>query len=123
MEPVVAFFWLMVGTISVAAIVFRYLRERGRLTLMRALVEQGQPLPSDLFQEVSRSWDPRGFVVAGILLMGLSAGLALAGLTLSSGLLHETQGDKDGLLLILSLVPFCLGAACMVAGRYLRSHG
>jgi hypothetical protein len=123
MEPVVAFFWLMVGTISVTAIIFRYLRERGRMALLRALVEKGHPFPNEIFQDPPSSFDHRSFVVAGILLVGLSAGLALAGLTLTSGVLHETQGEKDGLVLILSLIPFCLGAACMVAGRYLRSYG
>lgn len=123
MEPVVALFWLMIGTISVTAIIFRYLRERARLALLRALVEKGQALPADVFQEAPRAWDPRSFVVAGILLVGLSAGLALAGLIFENGQLQEAHEVRKNLLLILSLVPFCLGAACMVAGRYLRSHG
>jgi hypothetical protein len=122
MEPVVAFFWLMVGTIAVTAIVFRYLRERSRLALLRALVEKGQPLPHDLLQEGSRAWDHRGLFVAGILLAGLSVAMALLGIAIQSGLLHGVHMEKDNLVLILSLFPLCLGAACMVAGRYLRSH-
>jgi hypothetical protein len=123
MEPVVAFFWLMVGTIAVAAIVFRYLRERSRLALLRTLVEKGQSLPHNLLQEGSRDWDHRGFVVASILLAGLSLATALFGITILSGLLHGVHMEKDNLVLILSLFPFCLSAACMAAGRYLRSHG
>jgi hypothetical protein len=123
MEPVVAFFWLMVGTIAVTATVFRYLRERSRLALLRTLVERGQSLPHDFLQEGPRDWDHRGFVVAGILLAGLSLATALLGIAIQSGLLHGVHTEKDNLVLILSLFPFCIGAACMVAGRYLRSHG
>ena len=123
MEPVVAFFWLMVGTIAVTATVFRYLRERSRLALLRTLVDKGQAIPTNLFQESPRAWDPRGFVVAGILLGGISVAMALIGITIQSGLVHGVYTEKDNLVLILSLFPFCLGAACMVAGRYLRSHG
>jgi hypothetical protein len=123
MEPVVAFFWLMVGAIAVTATVFRYLRERSRLALLRTIVEKGQPMPANLFQESPRAWDHRAFVVAGILLGGISVAMALIGITIRSGLLHGVYTEKDNLVLILSLFPFCLGAACMVAGRYLRSHG
>jgi hypothetical protein len=123
MEPVVAFFWLMVGTIAVTATVFRYLRERSRLALLRTIVEKGQSIPTHLFQESPRAWDHRGFFVAAILLGGISVAMALFGITIQSGLLHGVDTEKDNLVLILSLFPFCLGGACMVAGRYLRSHG
>jgi hypothetical protein len=79
--------------------------------------------PPNLLQESPRAWDHRGFVVAGILLAGLSVAIALIGVTIQSGLLHGVHTEKDNLVLILSLFPFCLSAACVVAGRYLRSHG
>lgn len=123
MEPVIAFFWLMVGTIAVTAIVFRYLRERARIGLLRVLVEKGQTLSPDIFQETPRAWDPRGFVVAGIFMAGISAAMALVGLTITSGWLHGVQTERDNLVLISSVVPLCLGAACVGAARYLRSHG
>lgn len=122
MEPVIALFWLMVGTISVTAIFFRYLRERSRNALLRAFVEKGQALPPDILQETPRAWDPRSFVVASILLAGLGVAMALFGIIIVSGLLHGVRTEKDNLVLVLSLFPFCFSAASMVAGRYLRSN-
>jgi hypothetical protein len=128
-EQIVVLFWLMVGIIAVTAIIFRYLGERGRNALLRALVEKDQPLPPGLLRETPQTWDPRGFVVAGILLIGLGAATALFGLALASGLMWAdctNCGDDDAparMVLFLSLFPFCLGAACLVIGRYLKSNG
>lgn len=123
MEPVVAMFWLMVGVIAVTSIFFRYLRERNRNALLQTLVEKGQTISPNLFYEAPGHWDHRGFIVAGILLIALGLATALFGWTISGGLLHGVKTEKDNLVLFLSLFPFILGGASMVAGRYLRSHG
>ena len=123
MEPVVALFWLMVGVIAVTSIFFRYLRERSRNALFQTQLEKGQAIPPNLFYETSVPWDHRGFTVVGILLIALGLATALFGWSISPGLLHRVETEKDNLVLFVSLFPLILGGASMVAGRYLRSHG
>jgi hypothetical protein len=129
MEPLIALFWLLVGTVAVTALVLRFLGERSRNGLLRVMVEKGQPLPPDLMRDTPRSWDPRGFIVAGILLIGLGAATALFGAAIASGLMWADctncghQDTPGRMVLFLSLFPFCLGAACLVIGRYLKPNG
>lgn len=129
MEPLIVFFWLLVGVITVIVIIFRHLGQRNRIALLRSLVEKGQPIPTGLFSEEPKRWDHRGFIVAGILLIGLAVATSLFGLAAGNLLavtvttLHGVEREKDSTVLFLSLFPLCLGGASIVAGRYLRSHG
>jgi hypothetical protein len=107
----------MVGIVAVTAIIFRYLGERGRNALLRALVEKDQPLPPGLLQETPGSWDPRRFIAAGMLLIGLGVATALFGVLVSSGDLPGLTDGRDNLVLAISLFPFCLGGACYPEGH------
>jgi hypothetical protein len=129
MEPLIVFFWTLVAVITVIAMSFRHLSQRNRVALLRNLVEKGQPIPTGLFSEEPRRWDHRGFMVAGILLIGMAVATALFGWAVGS-MLGETvttaKGvvrEKNNYVLFLSLFPLCLGGASIVAGRYLRAHG
>jgi hypothetical protein len=127
MSPhVVIAFWNVVAIVAVCAIIFRFLGERSRNRLFQSLVEKGQPLPPDLMRETPRAWDPRGFVVAGILLLALGVATALFGLAVSSGLAWDDAASSGGpsrMVMLLSLFPFCLGGACLLIGRLLKTNG
>jgi hypothetical protein len=140
MDPgIIALFWLLVGVVATTALILRFLSERGRNSILRALVDKGQPLPADLMRETPRSWDPRGFVVAGVLLIGLGVATALFGAAVANGMVFDLEATRhtmsngvvtevkytrrENVILFLSLFPFCLGVACLVIGRHLKANG
>lgn len=122
-EPLIVFFWLLVAIIALVAIVFRFLSLRSRLSFLKTFVEKGEVIPPALLSEEPRRWDHRGFVVAGILMVGLAAAMCLFGLIINSDMLNQSPADPDHHILFMSVFPLCMGFASFAAGRYLRAHG
>ena len=130
MDAIVILFWLMVATISVTSIFFRYLGLSSRNSLLKMMVDKGHPIPPELLQDklVNRQpglpnlpWDHRGMVVMGIFLLGLGAAMALFGAAVANGMVFELHGDRrENGTLFFSLFPFSLGVAAIAAGIYLR---
>jgi len=115
-------FWLFIAAIAIASIVFRHLTAARRSQVIQAMVEKGAPIPPDLFQEPRRRpINGHTFIATGILLLGLAAGALVFFLALSSSALNE-HPEAPRFVPFLSAFPFCIGIACLLVGRYLKSH-
>ncbi len=115
----VSIFWLVIGIICVAAIYFRNARTVSRYQVLQAMIEKGQPVTTDIFDErlPRRRLDARqSFIAMGILLIGLGCGAAIFFTALT---MHEVD---EPFLPFLSAFPFCLGIACLVIGRVLKPN-
>lgn len=115
-------FWLVIGVIALASIYFRHATARSRDQVIQAMAEKGQPLPPDFFTGPRRrAIDHRTFTATGILLLGLAAGALVFFLALSSSVLNN-HDEAPQFVPFLSAFPFFIGIACLVVGRYLKSH-
>jgi len=115
-------FWLIIGAIVVASIYFRHQTAARRTQVIQAMVEKGAPIPADLFQEPRRNpINGHTFIAAGILLLGLAAGALVFFLALSSPAINEHQ-EAPRFVPFISAFPFFIGIACLITGRYLKSH-
>jgi hypothetical protein len=113
----IAAFWLALAAIVVAAIYFRHARTVSRHQVLQTMIEKGQPVSTEIFDERNhRSMGvPQSFLAGGILLIGLSCGLA----TFFSAL--QWTGEVDERFLpAIAAIPFCLGIACLIASRFLK---
>lgn len=115
-------FWLAIGVICVAAIYFRYATAVNRNKVIETMVEKGAPIPADLFQEPPRRpIGSRSFIAAGILLLGTGA----ACLVFFWALTSSQFGGRDGappFVVFISAFPIFIGIACLLVGRYFKSH-
>jgi len=118
----VIFFWLMMAIIAVSAIYFRHATAARRSQVIQAMVEKGAPVPPDLFQEPRRR--PIGshtFIAAGILLLGTATATLVFFLALTSSMFND-RDHVPRFLPFISAFPFFIGIACLLVGRYLKSH-
>lgn len=119
--------WLMIAAIVVASLGFRYATAARRGDVIRAMVEKGAPVPPELFQEPRRR-PATGltFISTGIVLLGLSVASLVFFWALTSPTFGPhgvgTPGGPPPFLPFISAFPFFIGIACLVAGRYLKSH-
>ncbi len=113
-------FWLVIGAIVIAAIYFRYAKAVSRHQVLQTMIEKGQPVSTDIFDERRYSrrnietW--QSFVAAGIILIGLGFGAAIFFAALS-----VYQVDEP-FLPFISAFPFCMGIACLVVGRLIKPN-
>jgi hypothetical protein len=115
-------FWLVIGAIAVASIYFRHATARSRDQVIQAMAEKGQPLPPDFFTGPRRrAIDHRTFTAAGILLLGTAAACLVFFLALASITFNEPD-HAPRFVPFISAFPFFIGIACLVVGRYLKSH-
>jgi len=114
-------FWLVIGAIVIAGTYFRNAAQVSRNEVIKTLLEKGHPLPPELFKE-GRPWDHRNFVAGGILLCGLGVAAAVFFWALTSGLFGGPDNEHAKFLPFVSACPVCLGIACFLVGRYLKSH-
>jgi len=121
MSPFI-FFWLMIAIIAVSALYFRYATGAKRSQVIQAMVEKGVPLPPDLFQEPRRRpIGSRTFIAAGILLLGTATACLVFFLALTSSVLND-HDQAPRFVPFISAFPFCIGIACLLVGRYFKSH-
>jgi hypothetical protein len=123
MDPVI-FFWLAVAAIAVSAIYFRHQTAAKRSQVIQAMVEKGVPLPPDLFQEPRRrAIGSHTFIAAGILLLGTAAACLVFFWALTSSQFGiPNHNDAPQFLIFISAFPFFIGIACLLVGRYFKSH-
>jgi hypothetical protein len=115
-------FWLIIGAIVIASLYFRHQTAVRRTQVIQTMVEKGAPIPSDLFQEPRRNpINGHTFIAAGILLLGLAAAALVFFLALTSAALND-HAQAPRFVPFLSAFPFFIGIACLVTGRYLKSH-
>jgi hypothetical protein len=115
-------FWLVIAAIAIAGIYFRHATAARRTQVIQAMVEKGTPVPPDLFQEPRRRpINGHTFIAAGILLLGLAAGALVFFLALTSSTLNA-QEQAPRFVPFISAFPFFIGVACLITGRYLKSH-
>ncbi len=115
-------FWLTIGVICVAALYFRHATAASRSKVIEAMVEKGTPIPPDLFQEPRRRpFGSRTFIAAGILHLGVAAGCLVFFLALTSKTLNEHE-HVPLFVPFVSAFPFFIGIACLLVGRYFKSH-
>jgi cadmium resistance protein CadD (predicted permease) len=111
------FFWTAMAAIVIAAIYFRNQTQESRNQVFRTMIDKGQPVPADLFQEPRRPLDGNRLVVAGILLLSL----AIAVTVFFSALTYFNEVDERWLP-YFGVFPFCLGIACLIAARVIKRH-
>jgi hypothetical protein len=116
------FFWLAIAAIAIASVYFRHATAARRTQVIQTMVEKGAPIPPDLFQEPRRQpINGHTFIAAGILLLGLAAAALVFFLALTSTTFNN--GDQAPRFVpFLSAFPFFIGIACLLTGRYLKSH-
>lgn len=114
-------FWVVIGAIAIAAIYFRHAKAVSRHRVLQTMIEKGQPISTDIFDE--RQYSRRGievwqsFLAAGIILMGLGFGMAIF-----FGALQWSGEVDERFLVAISAFPFCLGIACLVVGRLIKPN-
>ncbi len=111
------FFWLSIAAIVIAAIYFRHRNNEGRNGILQGMIEKGLPIPAHLFQAPRRPLDGNRMVVAGILLLSLSAAMVV----FLSALIRFESLD-DNWLPFLSTFPFFIGIACLISARVIKRH-
>ncbi|MBV9548968.1 MAG: hypothetical protein JO256_04770 [Alphaproteobacteria bacterium] len=121
-DPVIIF-WLMIGVIAVASLYFRHATAVKRTEVLQAMIEKGAPIPPDLFQEPRRRpVGSRSFVAAGILLLGTAAAMLVFFLAFISSRFGVPDRAGIAYLPFTSAFPFFVGIACLLVGRYFKSH-
>jgi hypothetical protein len=113
-----AVFWLVIGAIVIAGILGSNYVAAKKSALIESFIEKGLPIPPGLI-EGRKLYDWRGFMVAGVILV--ASGIAL--LIFFSALITWQADDPDQRFLpFISAFPFCIGVACLLIAKYLRTH-
>jgi peptidoglycan/LPS O-acetylase OafA/YrhL len=117
----VPIFWIVIGIIAVAGIIFRFLEQLSRDRTIRTLAEKGQAIPPELVRgDVQNCCRRRyrGSLRGGLVLMAVGAGL-----TLMSWQGHSDFGDAHVYWLPgVGAIPFLIGVALVIAGLLERNQ-
>jgi hypothetical protein len=115
-----AIFWVF---LAVIVIVPRYFRARERQEVqrtIRAAIEHGQPLPSEMIDAMTRNarWTrPRNDLRTGVILIFIGASLAAFGYILGLSDSGETARYP---MMAIGAIPGCLGVAFLLVGLFTR---
>jgi hypothetical protein len=119
-----AIFWLVIGTIIVASIYFRFKSRSERMKLLQTLAEKGQAIPPELLLAAGLGVKERSvnYVARGILLV--SVGLAMILFFLAAGgAFSGAMGRGDIAPVFAGAFPLFLGLGYLGIGLYQRRHG
>ena len=116
-----AFFWVVIAAM---VIVTRYFRTRERQEMqrtIRAAIEHGQPLPTEMIDAMTRNMRsatrPRNDLRTGVILIFIGASLAAFGY-----ILGFTPGADDARypMMAIGAIPGFLGFAFLLVGLFTR---
>lgn len=116
-----AIFWVVIALII---IVPRYFRTRERQEMqrtIRAAIERGQPLPSEMIDAMTRSARserrPRNDLRSGVILISVGASLAAFGYILG---LNPDAEEARYPMMAIGAIPGCIGIAFLLVGLFTR---
>jgi hypothetical protein len=109
-------FWLVIGAIAVAGVIGSSYRATKKNALIERLIEKGQPVPPELF---NNPYNWRGFMIGGVVLTSVGVGLAIFFTALIT---WQVQGEGQRFLPFISAFPITLGVALLLIARYLKNN-
>jgi len=117
-------FWLVIGSVIIAALYFRYKSRAERMKVLQALAERGQPIPPELLNGTLGNAQPGpvNYITRGVILISIGAAMVVF-FAVAGGLFAGTMHGDEYAGPVLGFFPLFLGLAYLGIGVYQRRHG